>query len=169
MDIRETIKKAKRLKEEISNQEIFPKQVIEYKANKDEAIKELNQELVPINSLAHDTDSAGTSVIPFSSNHQHSLDEKHPLTYPVLPEAIAKVDIIRDRALALGWTEDGLYQTHGRFKFPCGQDYGLVCFLEKDEIIGAVTKKHIEIIRISGVRQRFYNKDVDQPWLKKVH
>ena len=89
-------------------------------------------------------------------------------THNVLSEAMAKVDAIRDKALALGWTEEGLYQTKGRFKFPCGQDYGLVCFLDKDESIGAVTKQYIETIRPFGVRQRFYNRDVSQPWIKKA-
>ncbi len=100
-------------------------------------------------------------------DHQHSLDEKHPSTYPVLPEALAKVDAIREEAMALCWTEEGLYQTKGEFKFPCGRDYGLVCFLEKVESIGEVTKQYIEIIRPSDVRQRFYNRNVDHLWIMK--
>ncbi len=86
----------------------------------------------------------------------------------ILGEAIAKVDAIRDKALSLGWAKEGLYQTQGIFRFPCGQDYGLVCFLEKGESIGKVTRQYIEIIRPSGVCQRFYNRDVAQPWIKKV-
>lgn len=84
------------------------------------------------------------------------------------PETIAKVDAIREKAMALGWTEEGLYQTKGRFKFPCGEEYGLVCFVEKDDSVGEITRQYIEIIRPSGVRQRFYNRDVDQPWIKKT-
>lgn len=104
-----------------------------------------------------------------NNNHRYATDRKGLLTHSVLPEAIAKVDVIRDKAMALGWTKNGLYQTQGQFKWPCGQDYGLVCFLEKDERIGEVTRQFIEIIRPSGVRQRFYNRDVDHPWIKKVH
>ena len=62
-----------------------------------------------------------------------------------------------------------LYQNRGRFRFPCGRDDGLVCFLEDDQRIGEVTRQSIEIIGPPPKenRLRFYNPDVDQPWLKK--
>jgi hypothetical protein len=87
---------------------------------------------------------------------------------PVSLEAVAKVDAIRDRALALGWSEAQLYQTRGRYSFPCGQDYGLVCFLRGDDQVAEITCQSIEIINARGTRLRFYNLDVDQPWLRHV-
>lgn len=80
-----------------------------------------------------------------------------------------KVDAIRDQALSLGWTDARLYQNRGRYSFPCGQEYGLVCFLYDDRSVGEVTRQSIEIIGPPPQenRLRFYNPDVDQPWLKK--
>ena len=84
-------------------------------------------------------------------------------------KAVARVDTIRDQALALDWSEIALYQNRGRIRFPSGQDYGLVCFVDGDRSIGEVTGQSIEIIH-GGPRQsrlRFYNPDVDQPWIKR--
>ena len=91
-------------------------------------------------------------------------------TQRVPPSAVAKVDAIRDQALSLGWSEARLYQNRGRFRFPCGQDYGLVCFVDEKERIGEVTRQNIEIIGPPPRenRLRFHNPDVDQPWLKKT-
>jgi len=79
---------------------------------------------------------------------------------------VAKVDAIRDRALALGWSERGLYQNRGQFRFPYGEDYGLVCFIGEEQRIGEVTKQYIEIVSPlpRENRLRFYNPDVPQPW-----
>jgi hypothetical protein len=91
---------------------------------------------------------------------------------PVTSQAVAKVDAIREEAMAKGWSEARLYQNQGRFQFPCGEDYGLVCFVDGDQEIGEVTERSIEIIH--GPRSgrpstlRFYNPDVPQPWMKKV-
>lgn len=92
-------------------------------------------------------------------------------TENVLPSAAAKVDAIRDQALVLGWNEARLYQNRGRLRFPFGGDYGLVCFVGEDKRISEVTKQHIEILVGSPPREsrlRFYNPDVDQPWLSRV-
>jgi len=90
---------------------------------------------------------------------------------PVTSRAVAKVDAIRDKAMACGWSEARLYQNQGRFRFPCGQDYGLVCFVDEDREIGTVTKQSIEIIHGANTPRpstlRFHNPDVSQPWLKK--
>jgi hypothetical protein len=67
-------------------------------------------------------------------------------THPVLDHALRCVDAIRDRALALGWTHEALYQTRGRLRFPFGGDYGLVCFLDAEDRIGTVAADSIEII-----------------------
>ena len=122
--------------------------------------------LIPLKN--HDSVLSSTGGKTQSDDNQYQVFGKYPITYPVLPEAMAKVDVIRNKALGLGWTESGLYQTQGRFRFPCGQDYGLVCYLEKDESIGEVTREYIEIISPSGVRHRFYNHDVEQPWIKNL-
>ena len=87
----------------------------------------------------------------------------------VSPVSVRKVDAIRDHALSLGWSEARLYRNRGRFRFPLGEDYGLVCFLEENQRIGEVTRRYIEIVGPPPRENilRFHNPDVDQPWLKK--
>ena len=83
-------------------------------------------------------------------------------------ESIAMVDVICERALALGWKRERLYGTgHGRL---FSQDRGLVSFLKPGDRIGEVTLQSIEIIGPppTEVRQRFYNPDVDQPWIRRT-
>jgi len=75
--------------------------------------------------------------------------------------ALAQVDAIREEALGKGWTEARLYQTRGRFAFPCGDDYGVVCLIRPDQRLGKVTDKTIEIICPGGHSQRFYRKEVN--------
>lgn len=89
------------------------------------------------------------------------------LTVKVTAEVTAKVDAIRERALELGWTEAGLYRNRGCYPFPLGQDYGLVCFLSGNRRIGKVTREYVEIIcpYQHSMPNRFYNPDVDQPWI----
>ena len=97
-------------------------------------------------------------------------DGHHPFTEKILPAAVAKVDAIRDHALALGWSEARLYQNRGRFRFPFGGDCGLVCFMGEGQLVGEVTKQHIDILVGSPPREsrlRFYNPDVDQPWTRR--
>jgi len=60
-------------------------------------------------------------------------------------EDFLKVNDIRERAQALGWTDADLFQTSGRFKFPCGQDYGLVCFL-RGRTIGEITANGVALL-----------------------
>ena len=59
---------------------------------------------------------------------------------------MALVHAIRDRALALGWTHEALYQSQGHLRFPFGQDCGLVCFIGVEDRIGDVAGDAIEII-----------------------
>ena len=63
------------------------------------------------------------------------------------------------------------YQNRGRFRFPCGEDYGLVCFLDDNKRIGQVTRQYIEIVYPppQDNRLRFFNPDVEQPWIKKTN
>ncbi len=56
-----------------------------------------------------------------------------------------KVNDIRERAHALGWTDADLFQTSGQFKFPCGQDYGLVCFL-RGRRVGDITADNVALV-----------------------
>ncbi len=86
----------------------------------------------------------------------------------IAPEAMAMVDAISEHALSLGWKHERLYGVgiHGLFD----PRRGLICFLKPDDRIGEVTLQSIEIIGPppSEVRQRFYNPDVDQPWIKRI-
>lgn len=93
-------------------------------------------------------------------------DRNHRFTERASPAAVAKVDAIREQALALGWSERRLYQNRGQFRFPYGEDYSLVCFIGDAQRIGAVTKEYIEIVGPPPRenRLRFYNPDVPQPW-----
>jgi hypothetical protein len=86
----------------------------------------------------------------------------------VAPEAAGLVDAIRDRALALGWTLESLYQTRGSIRYPLGKDYGVVCYLKAGDRIGDVSTHSIEIILPNNIRQRFYNPNVDQPWIRRI-
>ncbi len=85
-----------------------------------------------------------------------------------LSEALDLVDEIRDRALELGWTHESLYSHAGTNRAAIGTNRGLVCFLKAADKIGEVTTHSIEIILPDNVRQRFYNPNVDQPWIRRV-
>jgi len=82
-------------------------------------------------------------------------------------EAKAMVDAIREEALSLGWTHESLYGTGGPARAPFGKACGLAGLLHATDRIGEVTRQSIEIILSTGVRQRFYNPDVEQPWIKR--
>ena len=91
-------------------------------------------------------------------------------TEPVTPASVRKVDAIRDAAHTKGWSDERLYQNRGRFRFPLGQDYGLVCFVGPDDELGEIIETHIEIIHVCGSRKnslRFANSDVFPPRIKK--
>jgi hypothetical protein len=108
--------------------------------------------------------------LPPDSQFLYPKNGEWQFTQQVSPEAVAKVDAIRDAAISLGWSEARLYQNRGCLRFPYGQDYGLVCFLDGDVHIGEVTRQSIEIVGTTSQhnRLRFYNPDVDQPWLKRI-
>ena len=79
-------------------------------------------------------------------------------------EELAMVDAIREQAMNLGWRHERLYAT-GRRLAPFR---GLASYLNPGDRLGAVTRNAIEIILRSGVRQHFYNPDVEQPWIRRV-
>lgn len=87
-------------------------------------------------------------------------------THRVSPEAVAQVMAIRERAMSLGWSDQRLLGNTGRFGFPHGDDYGLVCFVENDTRLGEISRQSIELIQPAGHALRFYNPDVEQPWFK---
>jgi len=89
---------------------------------------------------------------------------------PVAPHAVAKVNAIRGSAEGRGWSDERLYQNRGRFVFPLGQDYGLVCFIKPTDELGAVTASYIEIIHNEpGGKHvvRFHNADVFPPCIQR--
>jgi hypothetical protein len=89
-------------------------------------------------------------------------------TDDISAEAMALVDSISEKAISLGWKRQRLYAAGGGRIF--APDRGLVCLLKPGDRLGEVTLQSIEIIHPlpSEVRHRFYNPDVDQPWVKKI-
>lgn len=79
-----------------------------------------------------------------------------------------------DEAVALGWNADVLVGMGS------GRDAGdagfatrrpaavLVECLRAGAEIGRITREAIEIVLASGVRQHFYNLDVEQPWICRL-
>ena len=55
-----------------------------------------------------------------------------------------KVEEVREVAMGLGWSHADLFQNRGNLSMPCGQDYGLICFVH-GRTIGAVTAEAIEL------------------------
>lgn len=121
--------------------------------------------------VQHRPEQSAPEMSP-SSDPQYIFprDGNWHFTQEVSPSAVAKVDAIRDNAMSLGWSEAKLYQNRGCLRFPYGQDYGLVCFLDGNVRIGEVTRQSIEIVGTTSQanRLRFYNPDVDQPWLRRI-
>lgn len=87
-----------------------------------------------------------------------------------LTRARRLVDAIREQALTLGWTMDGLYNCDGFDRYPISPKYGLVCYIPEDHRIGEVTRQSIELIGPPPreTRMRFYNRNVEQPWIIRV-
>jgi len=105
--------------------------------------------------IQDDSPAAGSGPQPGIETprpHLYPAEGEWPFTEPVTPEAVAKVDAIRDQALALDWSEAALYQNRGKLRFPYGDDYGLVCFLHEGYEISEVTGESIEIVMPTGSR-----------------
>ena len=96
------------------------------------------------------------------SNFDFPASGEFPCRKQVTFHALGEVDAIRDEALNLGWTDTQLYGTRGRFTFPCGPGYGVVCFIHRDQRIGQVAARHIEIVCSGGHSLHFYRKEVNQ-------
>ena len=93
-----------------------------------------------------------------AEGYLYPMQGNRRFTQVVQLSSLAKVDSIREQALSLGWNEPRLYQNRGQFRFPYGEDSGLVCYIFEtvetvygDRIIrnrriGEVTRQHIQII-----------------------
>ena len=79
-------------------------------------------------------------------------------------QALAIVDAIREQAIALGWKHERLYAV-GKPQSPLR---GLASYLNSGDRIGEITREAIEIMLPSGVRQHFYNPEVEQPWIRRT-
>jgi len=110
--------------------------------------------------------SAKASPPPIAS---HSLGQGS-FFQPAVGEALADVHTIRDQAIALSWTDEGLLRNRGRYRFPCGEDYGLVCFIGPEDRIGEVTREAIEIVGRDGRsgKRNIYNRAIERPWARRV-
>ena len=139
-----------------------------------ESLQQASRQLSPQNYQAprHIPAKPEKPAEPPKNNWIYPPEEAWNCIEQVSAEALAKVDAIKEEAMSKKWSEARLYQNQGRYRFPCGQDYGLVCFVGGDRKIGAVTEKNIEIIHSPDTPRpstlRFHNPDVPQPWLKKV-
>lgn len=98
------------------------------------------------------------------SGHAHPVGGDWPFTEQVSVDAVAMVDAVRVEAIALGWSEAALYRNRGNLRFPYGDAWGLVCFLDAGATVGAVTREAITICRRRSSTTRFPNPDVAQPW-----
>lgn len=98
---------------------------------------------------------APARVVEPPSTHLFPNNGCWAFTHSVSKEALEAVEGISAAALELGWTSAELYQNRGRYAFPFGGDYGLVCFLEPDWRVGMVTRAGIEVITRHGNRQCF--------------
>jgi hypothetical protein len=96
-----------------------------------------------------------------ASVHKFPKEGSWALSQPIAPRVLELVDGIASEALALGWSKASLYQNRGNVKFPCGKDWGLVCFIREGDRIGSVTSTAIEIIGAApGANPlKFYNPD----------
>jgi hypothetical protein len=139
-----------------------------------ESLRQASRQISPQNYQAprHVPANPEKPAEPPKNNWIYPPNEAWNCIEQVSSDALAKVDAIKEEAMSRKWSEARLYQNQGRYRFPCGQDYGLVCFVGGDRKIGAVTERYIEIIHSPDTPRpstlRFHNPDVPQPWLKKV-
>jgi hypothetical protein len=96
-------------------------------------------------------------------------DPALPFSQPVRISALAKVRAIEEQALTAGWTLPELYQNRGRYRFPYGGDYGIACFIDPDQKLGAVTGHSIELICRGGHSLYFRRRGREHLPLPKTH
>ncbi len=105
----------------------------------------------------------GFATVPPPATHLYPEAWPYPFVQLVTEGALATVDAVREQALALGWTEAGLYQNRGRLRFAGSDDYGVVCYVRPTDQVTGVTAQWIELTNARGSRGRVYNKAVSQP------
>jgi hypothetical protein len=66
---------------------------------------------------------------------------------------------------------ESLYFSDGYERRPISPRYGLVCYIGAEHRIGEVTRQSIELIGPPPMemRTRFYNPDVEQPWIIRIN
>jgi hypothetical protein len=95
--------------------------------------------------------------------------QQSPTTEERLSRGRELIAAIRERALALGWSESRLSAVPPDAHYgEVATGSGLVCYLRPGDQIGEVTREAIEVVLSSGVRQHFYNPDVEQPWIRRA-
>ena len=80
--------------------------------------------------------------------YQYPVSGHWEYTVPIDPEVIKIIDSIKNEALSKGWTEASLYQNRGHFI--AGKCYGLVCILDKTDLIEKIEKDLIYIRTFKG-------------------
>lgn len=97
-------------------------------------------------------------------------EQEHQLPPGIHPDAIAMVDAIRESAISLGWKHEALYRLPENRRAAFAANCGLVYYVRTGWRIGEVTRQSIELIGpgLTEVRHRFYNPDVDQPWVIRI-
>jgi hypothetical protein len=125
-----------------------------------EAIRDLNEAdyRPPAPDAPPSRDGTGSRPVVSDAHHE------------ALERARGLVDQIRDQALGLGWTLESLYRSDGFQRRSFAAKSGLVCYIGPNDRLGEVTRQSIEIIGPPPVevRQRFYNPDVEQPWIVRI-
>lgn len=105
------------------------------------------------------------ALISIGFTEKYSINETQTAKFPTPEE---KVKAIEEEALNKGWAYEQLWKKPKLKVYP---DMGLVCFVDEATMIGEVTEKHIALIHNKPVGKpvilNFYNKNVEQPWIKK--
>lgn len=87
-----------------------------------------------------------TAASAFRFDWPESSHPDLPFRVAVTETALKKVRAKEKEAFAKGWSADDLYQNRGALAFPYGKEYGLICFLSKDQReIGDITEQAISI------------------------
>ena len=94
------------------------------------------------------------AAAPRPASRKPAAPRPHPIKAVVDATVQGVVEAIRDQALAAGWTGEHLER--------------LAELLHPGDRLGEVTAQAIEIIRRSGVVQRYYHPTAPQPWRRKV-
>lgn len=122
--------------------------------------QQLSDAVRSFNAKGYQAPVAVTDVLREAAKARQRIDES------ASAEAMALVDAIQEKAIAFGWKAERLYAAGRR---GIGSNRGLVSYLRPSDRIGEVTRYSIEIIGSPpmNVRQRFYNPDVEQPWVRR--